>query len=162
MAASAAGPPPRVGVAAVIRNTEGKLLFGKRLGSHGAGTWQFPGGHLDYGEDYYACAARETLEETALRVRPVKLLGVTNSVWHDLQKHYITLFVLCEMETADAEPVVTEPEKCETWCWKEWREVREWAEHDDDAAPEWADKKCFMPIVNLARDQPQLDLGGQS
>lgn len=88
----------------------------------------------------------------------MKLIGVTNSVWHDLKKHYITLFVLCEMEDDKAQPVVAEPDKCEAWYWRDWSEIRQWADHDDDAGAEWADKKCFMPIVNLVRDQPELDL----
>lgn len=40
---------PRVGVGVLIfRN--GLLLLGKRSGSHGAGDWSAPGGHLEYGE----------------------------------------------------------------------------------------------------------------
>ena len=38
MAATSANNP-RVGVAAVIRNQKGELLFGKRLSSHGRGMW---------------------------------------------------------------------------------------------------------------------------
>ncbi|KAF9774947.1 hypothetical protein IL306_006988, partial [Fusarium sp. DS 682] len=66
---STEAPHPRVGVAALIYNHDGKFLTGKRIGSHGAGTIQFPGGHLEYGESFLACAERETLEETGLKIR---------------------------------------------------------------------------------------------
>ncbi len=56
---------PLVGVGViVIRN--GGILLGKRIGSHGAGTWALPGGHLEYAERIEDCAAREVLEETGL------------------------------------------------------------------------------------------------
>jgi 8-oxo-dGTP diphosphatase len=64
-----------------------------------------PGGHLEYGEEIFACAERETLEETGLQVRAVKMMTVTNDVF-DEGKHYITLFVKCEMEDPDANPEV--------------------------------------------------------
>lgn len=101
---AAPAPHPRVGVAAVIRNASGQLIVGKRLSSHGKGTVQFPGGHLEYGEEFFACAERETLEETGLRVRAVRLAAVTNSVFVEDRKHYITLFVLCEMLDPEATP----------------------------------------------------------
>jgi ADP-ribose pyrophosphatase YjhB (NUDIX family) len=100
-------PHPRVGVAAIIRNASGQLIVGKRLSSHGKGTWQFPGGHLEYGEEFFTCAERETLEETGLRVKAVRLAAVTNSVFVEDHKHYITLFVLCEMLDAEATPQVS-------------------------------------------------------
>lgn len=91
----------------MIRNSSGALIVGKRLSSHGKGTWQFPGGHLEYGEEIFACAERETLEETGLRVKGVKLAAVGNSVFVEEGKHYITLFVDCEMVDIDAVPQVS-------------------------------------------------------
>lgn len=107
---SVTAPPasvPRVGVGAMIRHAAtGRLLVGQRLSSHGHGTWQFPGGHLEYGEAVFTCAERETLEETGLAVRATKLAAVTNSVFGDAGKHYITLFVLCEPLDPEAQPQV--------------------------------------------------------
>ena len=40
---------PLVGVAVMIIR-DGKVLFGKRLASHGTGTWHLPGGHLEFME----------------------------------------------------------------------------------------------------------------
>jgi ADP-ribose pyrophosphatase YjhB (NUDIX family) len=70
------------------------------------GTIQLPGGHLEYGEDFTTCAARETLEETGLEVKPVKVVAVTNDVFEEEEKHYITLFVYCEMVDPSAVPEV--------------------------------------------------------
>ena len=107
MASAAPASDPRVGVAAMIRDAaSGRLLVGQRLSSHGHGTWQFPGGHLEHGEAVFACAERETLEETGLVVKAAKLAAVTNSVFTDVGKHYITLFVLCEPVDPDAKPQV--------------------------------------------------------
>lgn len=52
------------------------------------------------------CAEREVLEETGLKVRGVKIVSVTNDVFEDAGKHYITLFVRCEMVDQAAEPQV--------------------------------------------------------
>jgi 8-oxo-dGTP diphosphatase len=57
-----------------------KFILGKRLGSHGAGTWALPGGHLEFGESFEDCAAREIMEETGLDVEDVKFLTATNDV----------------------------------------------------------------------------------
>ncbi|KAI0409827.1 nudix domain-containing protein [Xylaria palmicola] len=149
---------PRVGIAVIVGNGKGELVLGKRAGSHGAGSWAFPGGHLEMGESFFECAERETLEETALRVRAVEVVAVTNDVFDAASKHYITIFVRCVMQDADAQLQTMEPNKCEGWHWVSWHEIRRWSEHHDDTAAEWADNKCFLPIRNLIREDPELDL----
>ncbi|KIX07877.1 uncharacterized protein Z518_02531 [Rhinocladiella mackenziei CBS 650.93] len=59
-----------------------KFLLGKRLGSHGAETWALPGGHLEFGENFSECAARETLEETGLILddESISFLTATNDL----------------------------------------------------------------------------------
>lgn len=59
---------PGLGVGVLVIEN-GRVLLGKRKGSHGAGTWSAPGGHLEYGESIENCAEREVLEETGLRIR---------------------------------------------------------------------------------------------
>ena len=64
-----------------------------------------PGGHLEHGESITACAEREGLEETGLKLRGAKVVAVTNDVFEE-GKHYVTLFVRCEMEDKDGQPQV--------------------------------------------------------
>ncbi len=113
---------PRVGVGVIIiRN--GRILLGKRIGSHGAGTWALPGGHLEYGEAVEDCAVREVLEETGLLIRVTGRGPYTSDVFSEEQKHYVTLFVeaLCN----EGEPGILEPDKCLSWQWFYWSALPE-------------------------------------
>jgi 8-oxo-dGTP diphosphatase len=60
-------PVVRVGIGVFVWK-DGKFLMGKRLGSHGSGTWSIPGGHLEFDETWQQCAVREVLEETGLKI----------------------------------------------------------------------------------------------
>ena len=52
---------PLIGVAAIVIKDK-KVLLGKRKNAHGAGTWAFPGGHLEFNESIEACAKREVFD----------------------------------------------------------------------------------------------------
>ncbi len=111
MANTETPPNPRVGVAAIVKNRAGLFVVGRRKGAHGAGKWQFPGGHLDFGEDPLACAQRETLEETGMDVRPLGILSVTNDIFSAENKHYITFCVLCICIDDEQQPQVSAQER---------------------------------------------------
>jgi len=108
------GGPPRVGISSMVIR-EGKVLLGRRKGSHGAGRWSTPGGHLEYGETVEACAKRELLEETGLKAKSITFGPYTNDVIAPDGKHYITLFVF--ITEFEGSPTCCEPEKCEGWEW---------------------------------------------
>ena len=59
-----------------------------------------------FGETPLQCAERETLEETGLVVRAGKIVAVTNDIFEESSKHYITLFVVCQRVSEDQEPQV--------------------------------------------------------
>lgn len=104
---------PRVGVGVVVVQ-HGKILLGKRKGSHGPGTWCTPGGHLEFGETVEECANRELIEETGLRACSLKL-GPWSNNFIEETKHYVNLYVL--VSQFEGEPQLLEPDKCEGWQW---------------------------------------------
>jgi 8-oxo-dGTP diphosphatase len=57
--------PEMIGVGVIVGRGD-DVLFGLRRGAHGAGTWSFPGSHVEGGESAEACALRELAEETGL------------------------------------------------------------------------------------------------
>jgi ADP-ribose pyrophosphatase YjhB (NUDIX family) len=81
---------PCVGVGVIVLR-DGLVLLGQRIGSHGAGTWALPGGHLEFGETVEQCAAREVLEETGLDIEVVARGPYTNDMFPEEGKHYVTL-----------------------------------------------------------------------
>lgn len=99
----------------VLLFKNGKLLLGKRIGSHGTGSWGLPGGHLEPGESVTDCAIRETEEETTLKITRIKQVDFTNDVFEAEHKQYVTLFV--EAVSFVGSVTVNEPEKCEEWRW---------------------------------------------
>jgi 8-oxo-dGTP diphosphatase len=111
-------PRPIVGVGVLIVNADGHVLLGLRRGSHGAGTWSPPGGHLEYGEEPAACVVREAFEETGLALTQVDFVDITNDIFEAEGRHYVTLFY--RSDRFEGEPRVCEPEKCEAWQWWPW------------------------------------------
>lgn len=102
----------RVGVGIMVLR-EGQVLLGKRRGSHGAGEYAWPGGHLEFGETIEECIAREIEEETGLIVRPVRPVALSNVIKYD--RHYIDIQYL--VEYVSGIPEVREPDKVESWAW---------------------------------------------
>ncbi|GKZ33001.1 nudix hydrolase 15, mitochondrial [Aspergillus brasiliensis] len=114
----------RVGVAVFIFNGHNEFIIGQRKGSHGAGTWALPGGHLELNESFETCAVREILEETDLKVQDVRFLTVTNDIMKAEGKHYITVVMGCKLCDVDAQPKLMEPNKCSGWEWTTWEQLR--------------------------------------
>ena len=59
-----------------IRDSDNHILIIKRAVQVGYGLWSLPGGYVDRGEIVENAAAREVLEETGLKVKTDKLLGL--------------------------------------------------------------------------------------
>ncbi|KAM2679678.1 hypothetical protein EV2_011563 [Malus domestica] len=120
---TAAAAKPRVAV--VVFLLRGKtVLLGRRRSSVGDSTFALPGGHLEFGESFEECAARELKEETGLDIEKEKmeLLTVTNNLFLEPPKpsHYVTVSMRGVAADPDQEPQNLEPNKCDGWEWYEW------------------------------------------
>ena len=123
---------PQVGTAMIITNGD-KVLLMKRKGPHGHGTWSTPGGHLDFGESLEGCAAREAKEEVGVDVFDVRFRCVTNDVFEEEGKHYITIWLEGKLL---GEPTIAAEREVEEIGWFAW-----------DALPQ----PLFLPLENLVK-----------
>ncbi len=93
---------------------DGHLLLGRRKGSHGAGEYAYPGGHLEHLESFAECAAREVKEETGLEIGPIRFLRLLNTTEY-APKHYVDVAFVADW--VSGEPQVLEPDKIDGWAW---------------------------------------------
>jgi 8-oxo-dGTP diphosphatase len=120
---------PKVGLGVMIFKDK-KVLLGKRKGSHGAGEYAWPGGHLEFGESFEACAKREVEEETGMEITNVCFLRLMNLKRYT-GKHYVDIGLIADWKSG--EPKLMEPDKCEGWGW-----------YDIDNLP----KPLFEPVTS--------------
>jgi 8-oxo-dGTP diphosphatase len=122
---------PSIGVGVIVRKGDQVLLL-KRQNAHGDGTWSMPGGHLEYGEAPQDCALRETLEETGVMITDVAFRTITNDIFEEEGKHYVTLWM--EARYASGEARVNSAREMSAVGWFSW-----------DALP----APLFLPFENL-------------
>ena len=122
---------PSVGVGVIIRNGDQVLLM-KRQNSHGDGTWSMPGGHLEYGEAPEECAIREAEEETGVHIADPTFCTITNDVFEEEEKHYITIWM--EGKYVSGEGHINSAREMSAVGWFSW-----------DALPE----PYFLPLKHL-------------
>lgn len=122
---------PQVGVGVIVTKDNQVLLI-RRKHSHGEGTWSMPGGHLEYGESLEACAIREVYEETGVIIANVAFRAITNDVFEEERKHYITVWM--EGRYVSGEPMMHAPQEMSAVGWFSW-----------DFLPE----PLFLPLENL-------------
>jgi len=93
---------------------EGKILLGKRCGTHAAGEYSFPGGRIDYMESFEGAIKRETEEEVGIKIKNIKFQCIANIDRYSY-RHDITTFFIAEWESGEAR---TDPEeRIGEWEW---------------------------------------------
>ncbi|MDP2735052.1 MAG: NUDIX domain-containing protein [bacterium] len=133
---------PKTGVGVMIVK-DGKVLLGKRKGSHGAGEFAFPGGHLDYMESFEGCARREVKEECGIEIKNVRFQFLANVTAY-APKHYVHVGLAADWKSG--EPEVLEPEKCEGWGW-----------YDINALPEPLFEMCRLAAESYRNGKQYYD-----
>ncbi|MBI4433826.1 NUDIX domain-containing protein [Candidatus Uhrbacteria bacterium] len=131
-------PRPRVGIGVMVMR-EGKILLGKRLGSHGAEEYAWPGGHLEHMESFAACARREVREEAGIEIANIQFVRLMNLTAYP-PKHYVDIGLRADW--ASGEPTVLEPEKCAGW---------EWYDLDHLPSPLLATEPSYLEALRTGR-----------
>ena len=122
---------PLVGVSVLIRKGD-RILLEKRDKDPGLGAWKAPGGHLEFGESLEETAMREVEEEVGIKISDLKFRTMTNDVFEDGSKHYITIWMEAKYESG--EPKVKAPYEESEVRWFTW-----------DALPQ----PLYLPIRHL-------------
>ena len=80
---------------------KGKVLIVQRSNKDdvGAGTWEFAGGKLDFGEDLETALNREIQEEVGLNVSIDKLLYATTFKTHEYRQLVILVYLCTAMDS---------------------------------------------------------------
>ncbi len=86
---------PRLCVDLVIKDRRGVVLA-KRENTFGAGKWNLPGGSVLFGEGIIDAVKRKAKEETGLRVKILKFLGVYEYRGRGNFGHPVSLCFLCK------------------------------------------------------------------
>jgi len=116
-----------------------KILLGDRKNKKHLG-WAPPGGHLEEGESFEECAARELREEIGMRAEKFKVAGVTNDLFPS-GDHYVTIYL--KAGNFSGELKNREPHYQGDWTWFSF-----------NALP----KPLFMPFENLLKQKTLKEL----
>jgi 8-oxo-dGTP diphosphatase len=107
----------KVGVSVILIRNDNEILIGKRKGSHGAGLYSVPGGHLEYGETFEECCSRELSEEIGVNLSDFEKVGFSEDYFGlNNSKQYTTLYFKKHVDS-NIKIKNLEPEKCEEWIW---------------------------------------------
>lgn len=104
---------PNVGVGVMVMRG-GRVLVCRRKGSHGAGEYSWPGGHLEYMETFENCARRECREEAGIEIENIRFQFLAN-VRAYAPKHYVHVGLIADWRSG--EPQQREPDRGDEWFW---------------------------------------------
>ncbi|KAK1425599.1 hypothetical protein QVD17_20953 [Tagetes erecta] len=109
-------PAKEIGVL-VFMLKDNKILVGRRRSLNVAGNiYLLPGGHLEPGESYEECAAREVKEETGLDIKNIELLTTVDHLYYG-ETHMNVTYLRAHVADPNQKPQNIEPDKCEGWEW---------------------------------------------
>ncbi len=101
-----------MGVCVVVVDDD-NVLLGKRKNAYKSGWFGLPGGRLDIGEPFQDCGKRELIEETSLNDVLLTYVGIVREYQDDYDFFHIVYTGILQKK----QPIVNEPNKCESWNW---------------------------------------------
>ena len=94
---------PLPGIGVVVFGPDDRILMIRRGKPPRKGQWAIPGGHQEWGETVFECAAREVQEETAIVCDVKALIDFVDAIARDengkVEKHYTLLDVWAEWQS---------------------------------------------------------------
>ena len=88
----------------IKRAKEIEILLVKRKRGAFIGHWALPGGFVEIGETLKNAAAREVLEETCLKVKPERIIGIYDDPKRDPRGHMVSVVFLCSIKGGKLKP----------------------------------------------------------
>ncbi|MBT60384.1 MAG: hypothetical protein CMA63_02375 [Euryarchaeota archaeon] len=105
---------PALAADSAVRRGDEVLLIQRKYPPM-AGSWAFPGGFVDRGEDPANAALRELLEETGLKGTGTSLLMVMGDPERDPRKHIVS--IVYEVEVSDDQQPVAGDDAADARFW---------------------------------------------
>jgi mutator protein MutT len=114
-----------VGVGALIVDGQGRFLVGLRgpLSKNERGTWEIPGGAVQFGETFPAALQREIKEEIGVEIEVGEMLHVCNHLVPAEKQHWVSPTFVARITAG--EPQILEPGKCDGLRWVTVAEARQ-------------------------------------
>lgn len=107
-----------VSVGALIFNKDGKIFLGKRSNKskNERGSWEAPGGAVEFGEKRIDAVKREMNEEFGIDIRVVRVLHTSDEMIRKDKQHWIPTTYIARIKR-NKPPRIMEPEKCDAIGW---------------------------------------------
>ena len=106
-----------VGVGALIQNEQGEILLALRSqqAKNERGTWEIPGGAVEFGETLKQALQREIREEIGIEIEVGELLHVCDHILTEEGQHWVSPTFICQIKSGT--PTIMEPQKCDALQW---------------------------------------------
>ncbi|NCO89263.1 hypothetical protein AUK04_04025 [Candidatus Roizmanbacteria bacterium CG2_30_33_16] len=72
--------------------------------------WMAPGGHREFNEGLFACARREVLEETGLKIKNLRIKATGCAYLSDLNQEFYFHFIVADYAAGELKPKVDDGE----------------------------------------------------
>lgn len=106
-----------VGVGAMVFNEAGQVFLSQRgpESRNERGTWEFPGGKVEWGDTLAATIRREFVEEYGMEIELLELLAIDDHILPEEGQHWVSPTYLAKH--SGGVPSIREPDKCSAIGW---------------------------------------------